>query len=54
MGEILFSLFIGGFLAGIGLLMNGVLSREQKRLGIEVTAVNSEVAYDYLHSRRIN
>lgn len=31
MGEIIFSLFIGSFLSGVGLLMNRVLYLEQKR-----------------------
>ena len=31
MGEIIFSLFIGCFLSGVGLLMNRVLYLEQKR-----------------------
>ncbi|SKA67028.1 hypothetical protein SAMN02745702_00742 [Desulfobaculum bizertense DSM 18034] len=35
MGEILFSVIIGGTLVGIGLLMNWNLYREQKRNDIE-------------------
>lgn len=31
MGEIIFSLFIGGYLAAVGLFLNWFLYREQKR-----------------------
>lgn len=32
MGEILFSLFIGGYLAAVGLFYNWYLRREEKRV----------------------
>ncbi|NJB66407.1 hypothetical protein GGQ74_000047 [Desulfobaculum xiamenense] len=35
MGEIVFSLFIGGCIAAVGLYLNWDLYREQKRHGIE-------------------
>lgn len=35
MGEIIFSLFIGAFLAAVGLFMNWYLYREQKKVEIE-------------------
>lgn len=31
MGEVIFSLFIGGYLAAVGLFLNWFLCREQKR-----------------------
>lgn len=33
MGEVIFSLFIGGYLAAVGLFLNWFLSREQKQSG---------------------
>jgi len=31
MGEIIYSLFIGGCVVAVGLLMNGILYREERR-----------------------
>lgn len=35
MGEIIFSICVGGFLVISGIAMNVILSREEKRLGLK-------------------
>lgn len=44
MGEVLFSLFIGGYLAAVGLFYNWYLRREEKRVNSGRNAGQAEDA----------
>ncbi len=41
MGEIIFSICVGGFLVISGIAMNVILSREEKKLGLNQKSSNS-------------
>ena len=42
MGEIIFSIFVGGYLAAVGLFLNWYLGREMKKVGTESGKTKSE------------